>query len=160
MCVCVGGCMSVYALSGVTHGGEAELHSLVFASESNEGRLNPVPLPPPSAVLGGGLCIFVKTTKNNLFFPSLFSLNVVCIFSSPHRRGGAPPVFSLLRSVLLQLLGGKILLQVALVARQWEAVCDPGQEGHRPAVLLQLSGLLLHVNLVAAGERGGGVSRL
>lgn len=70
VCVCVGGCMSVYALSGVTHGGEAELHSLVFASESNEGRLNPAP---PSAVLGGGLCIFVKTTKNNLFFP-LFSL--------------------------------------------------------------------------------------
>lgn len=70
----------------------------------------------------------------------------------------SPPVFSLLRSVLLQLLGGKILLQVALVARQWEAVCDPGQEGHRPAVLLQLSGLLLHVNLVAAGEsEGGGV---
>lgn len=39
------GCMSVYALSGVTHGGEAELHSLVFASESNEGRLNPVSPP-------------------------------------------------------------------------------------------------------------------
>lgn len=34
--------MSVYASSGVTHGGEAELHSLVFASKSNGGRLNPV----------------------------------------------------------------------------------------------------------------------
>lgn len=55
-------------------------------------------------------------------------------------------------SILLQLLRGEVLLQVALVARQWQAVCDAGQEGHRPTVLLQLSGLLLHMHLVAGGE--------
>lgn len=57
-----------------------------------------------------------------------------------------------LGSVLLQLLGGKILLQVALVAWQWQAVCDTGQEGYWPTVLLQLSGLLLHMHRVAGGE--------
>lgn len=54
--------------------------------------------------------------------------------------------------VLLQLLSGKVLLQVALIARQRQAVCDAGQEGHWSTVLLQLSGLLLHMHWVAARQ--------
>lgn len=61
-----------------------------------------------------------------------------------------PPVRRV--SALLKLLSGKILLQVAIVARQRQAVCDPNQEGYWPTVLLQLSGFLLHMYWVAAGE--------
>lgn len=57
-----------------------------------------------------------------------------------------------LGSVLLQLLGGEVLVKVTLVARQWQAVCDAGQEGYWPTVLLHLSGLLLHMHRVAGED--------
>lgn len=166
VCVCVWLYVSVHESSGVTHGGEAELHSLVFASESNRGRLNPV----WSFFLfffffprwSWFLCIFLKTTttkKKSVFFLSfLFKCSVYLLLSTVTACGGgwaaSPSALSLsLRCwVLLQLLGGEVLLQVALVAGQRQAVCDPGQQRHWPAVLLHLGGLLLHVHLVAAGQ--------
>lgn len=57
--------------------------------------------------------------------------------------------------VLLQLLGREILLKVALIARQRQTVCDTCQMGYGPTVLLHLSGLLLHMHRVAAGESEG-----
>lgn len=114
-------------------------------------------------VLAFSLAFFLKTTnlkqkkQNKTFFFSLFLAKRTVAVRSLLRL--VP-----LAAVLLQLLGGQVLLQVALVARQRQAVCDAGQEGHGPTVLLHLGGLLLHVHLVAAGgrtgSRGGGGSRV
>lgn len=54
--------------------------------------------------------------------------------------------------LLLQLLCGKLLLHVALVTRHAQVLSDGCHEGHGSAVLLHLSGLLLHVDLVSEIE--------
>lgn len=54
--------------------------------------------------------------------------------------------------LLLQLLCGKLLLHVALVTRHAQVLSDGCHEGHGSAVLLHLSGLLLHVDLVSETE--------
>ena len=131
------------------------LHSLVFASERNGGLLTLFGVSQRRPwLLAFSYKRIKKKKKHSLFFFSLFSVKcTVAIFFPLHADGGL--ISSRLSdsdSILLQLLRGEVLLQVALVARQWQAVCDAGQEGHWPTVLLQLSGLLLHMHLVAGGE--------
>lgn len=54
--------------------------------------------------------------------------------------------------ILLQLLCGKLLLHVALVAGHAQVLSDGCHEGHGSAVLLHLSRLLFHMDLVSTSK--------
>lgn len=108
--------------------------------------------------------IFLKTKEHSLIFLSylfshkctvgnFFPLHTGKKGSGLVSKSPVPP--ACLRSVLLQLLCGKILLQVTLIAWQWQAVCDTSQERYWPAVLFHhFSGLFLHMHWVAGRESG------
>lgn len=67
--------------------------------------------------------------------------------------GGARPVSSASTiSLLLQLLCGKLLIHVTLVTGHAQVLSDRCHEGHGSAILLHLSWLLLHMDLVSATQ--------
>lgn len=127
-------------------GNKAMLQSVIFASVCN-----------------GGLTLFVNVVgfllyKNHdlylFFFISIFFFMWSSIRFTPMERAGLNlkvPSTGSAHPILLQLLGGKLIIQIAVIpiARQSHVLSDSCHERHGASVLLDLSGLLLHMDLVS-----------
>lgn len=131
-------------------GNKAMLQSVIFASVCN-----------------GGLTLFVNVVgfllyKNHdlylFFFISIFFFMWSSIRFTPMERAGLNlkvPSTGSAHPILLQLLGGKLIIQIAVIpiARQSHVLSDSCHERHGASVLLDLSGLLLHMDLVSERQR-------